>query len=297
MIRLGFPSLVWSLPCRPNRRFRLASYCRARFLQTVRNNLECLRETLQYCRDNGYLFFRVSSDTIPFASHSICDVDWQREFRSLLRECGQCALEGGMRIAMHPDQHVVLNGPDAGVFERSVNELLYHAELLEAMGLGTEHKVQIHVGGGYGNIPAARDRFAARYPDLPSAVRERLVIENDDRLFGLGECLRLHHALGMPVVLDVFHLSIREPEYAPPTALAHFRATWKASDGPPMLDYSSAEMGKRVGTHADAIDMQDFQRFLDLGVEAPLDIMLEIRNKEASAVLALAELRKRGLAK
>lgn len=295
-IRIGFPSQVWALPCRPNRKFRLASYSQDRLRETVRGNLECLRETLEYCSNNGYLFFRVSSDTIPFASHPVCDVRWQREFRSLLRECGRSALAADMRIAMHPDQHVVLNGPDIAVFERSTQELVYHVELLEAMGLDTSHKVQIHVGGVYGEMVAALRRFALRFPSLPRAVRERLVIENDDRLYGIGDCLRLHEEIGIPVVLDVYHLSIRDPAWLPSEALARFRRTWSRSDGPPMLDYSSGEPGKRIGTHATSIDMQDFRQFLDLGPGLPLDIMLEIRDKEASAELALAELKRRHLA-
>jgi UV DNA damage endonuclease len=56
--------------------------------------------------------------------------------------------------------------------------------------------MQIHVGGVYGNKPEAMDRFVAEYKKLPPVISRRLVIENDDRLYSLQECLTLHSQTG-----------------------------------------------------------------------------------------------------
>ncbi len=66
-----------------------------------------------------------------------------------------------------------------------------------------------------------------------------------------------------------------------------FEATWKAHDGIPMVDYSSQEPGKRVGAHAEHIVPEDFRQFLNETRRADFDIMLEIKDKEQSALLAL----------
>jgi UV DNA damage endonuclease len=47
------------------------------------------------------------------------------------------------------------------------------------MQLDETAKVQIHVGGVYGNKIEALTRFAATYNTLDNAIRRRLVIEND----------------------------------------------------------------------------------------------------------------------
>ena len=81
---------------------------------------------------------------------------------------------------MHLDQFTLINSIKDEVFERSKRELVYHAEILDFMKLDTAAKIQIHVGGSYGNKKASMERFVARFNRLPDSVIRRLVIENDD---------------------------------------------------------------------------------------------------------------------
>ena len=60
---------------------------------------------------------------------------------------------------MHPDQFVLLNAPDEGVFRRSIADLVYQVQVLDLMGLDNSAKVQVHVGGVYGNKTASIERF------------------------------------------------------------------------------------------------------------------------------------------
>jgi UV DNA damage endonuclease len=54
-----------------------------------------------------------------------------------------------------------------------------------------------------------------------------------------------------------------------------------------MVDYSSQEPGKRPGAHAEHIVADDFRHFLVTTLPADFDIMLEIKDKERSALEAL----------
>jgi UV DNA damage endonuclease len=189
---------------------------------------------------------------------------------------------------MHPDQFVLLNAPDAGVLERSIDELSYQSEVLDLMGLDRTAKVQIHAGGVYGNKAASMDRFVENYSQLDSAIRARLVIENDERSYSFADCLEISGRTGIPVILDTFHHSLNNHEEPVGKVLSAQKRTWKKYDGLPLVDYSFQQEGKRPGAHAEHITPADFCQFLHDSRTFDFDLMLEIKDKEASAILALA---------
>ena len=167
-----------------------------------------------------------------------------------------------MRISMHPDQFTLINSPDEGIFERSAAELAYHARVLDLLGLDRTARIQVHVGGVYGDKPASIDRFCARFELLPETVRRRLVVENDDRLYSVADCLQISRRTGVPVLFDSFHHRLNNSGESVAAALAMAAATWKKADGPPMVDYSSQKKGERPGSHAESIDLKHFARFI-----------------------------------
>jgi UV DNA damage endonuclease len=60
---------------------------------------------------------------------------------------------------MHPDQFVLINAKDESIVERSISELDYHCDVLDLLGLDETAKVQIHVGGVYGDKSESMKRF------------------------------------------------------------------------------------------------------------------------------------------
>jgi len=58
-------------------------------------------------------------------------------------------------------------------------------------------------------------------------------------------------------------------------------------DGGLMIDYSEPAKGKRTGTHAEGIDARKFEKFPKAIAAIDADIMLEIKDKEKSALSAL----------
>jgi len=285
-MRIGYPCINLSLVCRPSRTFRLASLSWERLRETVAGNLACLEEMVRWNASHGLLFLRITSDLVPLASHPANHFPWDRAFAPDLARIGQLIRSYGMRISMHPGQYTVLNSPRPEVLEASVAELAYHARVLDLLGLDRTVKIQLHVGGVYKDKEAAMARFVRRVGDLGRTMRDRLVVENDERSYTLEDCLQIHTACGIPVLLDAFHHELNRDGRSLPEALAAAAATWGEGDGLPMVDYSSPLPDGRTGSHAHALDEAHFRRFLGESRPHDFDLMLEVKDKERSALLA-----------
>lgn len=296
-MRIGYPCINRGLECRGAKTFRLKNYSEKRLIETVKNNLECLDNILDFNRKNEILFFRISSDIVPFASHPVCEFDWRTHFSAEFRSVGHFVRANEMRISMHPDQFIVLNAKRSAVVKNSVRELAYHADVMDAMGLGKKQKIQLHIGGMYGDKKASMARFVKRYEELPIGVKKRLVIENDDRIYNIADCLDISGRTGVPVLFDYFHHRLNPSETEFKEALKLVKRTWRSRDGIPMVDYSSRRKYGSPKGHAESIDMGDFKRFLKRSRPYDMDVMLEIKDKEMSALRAvkLARMDKRFL--
>ncbi|MBD3322801.1 MAG: UV DNA damage repair endonuclease UvsE [Chitinivibrionales bacterium] len=286
-MKIGYPCINRSVDCTANGTFRLKSYSEKRLVETVGKNLACLKKILCYNIEHSMLFLRISSDIIPFASHPICAVNWKKYFSQEFKALGALIKKHSIRISMHPDQFTILNAKERRIIDNSIRELRYHAAVLDSMGLDTTAKVQVHVGGVYGDKKESMRRFIEHYNKLETIISRRLVIENDDRLYSLKDCCAIHEQTGIPVLFDVFHHSILNNKETVPAALSRAAATWQKSDGIPMIDYSSQEKNERNGKHVRSIDIRDFKRFLKLSRNHDFDCMLEIKDKERSALKAV----------
>ena len=297
-MKIGYPCINNSISRNSPSTFRLASYSDTRLVKTIESNLIHLNQILKYNVKNNILFFRISSDLIPFASHPICKLNWCRNFQSEFEQIGDFIKKYNIRISMHPDQFVILNSPNGKIVENSINELKYHCRVLDAMCLDETAKVQIHVGGVYENKQEAIDRFVRTFNSISKfvdgSIKKRLVIENDDHLYSLKDCLSINQETSIPIVFDSFHHELLNNEEPMRIALEKAMSSWKMNrDGFPIVDYSSQnsvrgkEKKVRKGKHAERIDLKLFKNFLEEAQNLDFDIMLEIKDKEKSALKAL----------
>lgn len=262
-MRIGYPCINWTLGCKGGRTFRLKSYSEERLKEISENNLGCLLKILKFNAEQQILFFRITSDLIPFASHPINTFDWQDCFGPKFEEIGDSVRKYNMRISMHPDQFTLVNSIDKDIFKRSCKELAYHSRILDLMRLDTSAKIQIHIGGVYGDKEKSMERFVKRFFELEEWIRRRLAIENDDKLYNLQDCIGISNETRLPVLFDVFHHRINSSGETTNTAIQLSSKTWKEkSDGIPMVDYSSRRINGSLRQHAESIDLGDFRNLL-----------------------------------
>jgi UV DNA damage endonuclease len=288
-MRIGYPCINRTLNCSASSTFRLKSYSEARLKTSTKKNLDCLLKILKFNLENRLFFFRISSDLVPFASHPVNKFRWQEYFRDKFEGIGEFIVKNRMRISMHPDQFTLINSIKDEIFERSKRELVYHVEVLDLMKLDTSAKVQIHVGGAYGDKKASMERFVARFNRLPDSVIRRLVIENDDKLYDLNDCLEISEDIQIPVVFDVFHHKLnKSASQTLKESFSYIAKSWsERRDGVPMVDYSSQEPNGLPRQHSETINLEDFGFFLKQTEPFDFDVMLEIKDKEKSAIRAI----------
>ena len=253
--------------------------------EVTAHNLAALERMIDYNHKNDIKLFRISSDLIPFGSSPVNTLAWPEIHKEAFDRIGSKLRKSGMRVSLQC-QYTVLNSPTEDVVERAITDLVYHDKILIALGTDQTNKIVLHVGGIYGDKKEALERFEQNFRRLPEAVRNRLIIENDDRLYNIEEVLELAHRLQIPAVYDNLHHAINPPASggADPYWIAEAKKTWKTTDGNQKIHYSQQAPGKRPGAHTDTIDLETFLTFHDQLEDKQIDIMLEVKDKNLSAV-------------
>ena len=298
--RLGFPvKVVGKEGIRSNdaRRWQSGPHLRV--------SMEYLREILDYLDEIDVRMYRISSDFVPYCTHPDLPQFHNQvaECRTGLAELGRTARERGIRLSLHPSQYVLLSALDPAINDKGIADVNAQAELLDALEQGPEAVVVLHLGGAYGDKDAALARFAENFPRLSEAGRRRLVIENDETIYTVQDCLRAHEATGVPLIFDHQHHLLNPGTLSIGDAARAALATWPAGVMPkvhfssPRLDSRMVTRGKKeveapplLSQHADYVHPWEFAAFLRAVGPVPFDVMLEAKRKDAALLKLRAEM-------
>jgi UV DNA damage endonuclease len=313
-MRLGFAVKALGeggLPSHDTRRWQSGPH--------LRSSIEALHAIFDYLERVDVDMYRMTASLAPYATHP--EIGRRPGFAHQVEDCaaelaelGARAGDRGLRLSTHPGQYVVLNSEDADVRAGAVRDVELQAALLDAMGLGPEAVVVLHVGGAAGGFDAAMARFEAGFERLSDRARDRLAIENDDRTFGLCHVMELRRRTGLKVVWDILHHHCNDPEDIPDReALELALSTWPAGVRP-KIHYSTPKtameerrrkVGRRVErswvlpqlrAHADVIDPIGFEHFLrEVAEGLDFDVMLEAKAKELALLRLREQVAARGI--
>ncbi|KAK9810874.1 hypothetical protein WJX73_004514 [Symbiochloris irregularis] len=251
--------------------------------QLALENVESLAGVIQWNHENGVRFFRMSSNVFPWATeYKLRELPNFDLIAEKLAFAGKLARAYDQRLTFHPSHFVKLAAAEPKLLAKSIHELEVHSEMLDLMGYAEAspvNKINIHVGGVYGDKEETLKRFAAGFRKLSPRCQKRLTLENDDlcNSFSVADLMGLHREIGVPVVFDFHHWKFCTGDQTQEEALADALSTWPKGIRP-VVHWSESQEGRPGHAHSDYIYGP-----MDLyGRDKDVDVMIEAKCKEQS---------------
>jgi UV damage endonuclease UvdE len=205
----------------------------------------------------------------------------------LFKKAGELAVIHGLRLTFHPGQYNVVGTPHEDKFINTVNELQWHADVLDRMGCDQNSVIVVHGGGMYGNKEETIKRWMHNFGRLPKNVQRRLVLENCEHCFHVEDCLRISESINIPTVFDTHHYdcyNILHPKEQLQPAEAYIDRilqSWTRRNIKPKFHVSEQRSGSRTGAHSDMIEtLPSYLLDIPDKFDIDIDIMIEAKLKE-----------------
>jgi len=256
-------------------------------------NCKDLLEIIKWNHDNGFNFFRITSNLFPWCSEY--DLKHMPDYEAIcnvLSEAGQYAIDNDIRITCHPGPFNVLTSPHPHVVDNCIKDLTTHGEVFDLMNLSRTpyNKINIHIGGAYGDKISSMKRFCENFHRLPNSVKSRLTVENDDKasMYSVVDLYEgVYKVIGIPIVFDYHHHRFCTGGLTEEDALEVAISTW--NNITPVVHYSES---RNIEQEDDKIRPQAHSDYVYDYIDTygnRVDIMVEAKAKEL-AVLKYKEI-------
>lgn len=250
--------------------------------ELVLQNIQDLITIVKWNYNNGINFYRMSSDMFPWMSeYNFTDLPDYDKIKNLLSGLGVLANKYNQRLTFHPGPFNVLCSPNQDVVNRTIDDLNKHSQIMDLIGLSTTpyNKINIHVGGVYGDKQSAMDRWVENFHRLDESTKNRLTIENDDKssAYTVEDLMFIHQKTGVPIVFDYHHHTCNSGNMSHEEALRLAMSTWP-NEITPIVHISEPRDEKNFRAHHDYVVNQVNTYGFDV------DIMMEAKAKELAVL-------------
>jgi len=186
-------------------RKRLLSFDEATQREMLRalyaENIERLRNAVEFCLENDIRLYRMTSGLFPFSDETF-GAEILEEFTAPLAEIGKHALDENLRLVLHPDQFVVLSSDSDAVIANSVKILKMHAKIMDLLLQPRSEWSTMTIHGGKAD---RADKIIETVGKLPDEIRHRIAFENDEYAYSSSEILDICHRARVPMIFDAHH--------------------------------------------------------------------------------------------
>ena len=252
------------------------------------DNTKDLFKIVKWNNENGFDFFRITSNLFPWCSeYKLSDMPDYDEIKSILSDVGKYVKDNNMRITSHPGPFNVLTSPHEHVVDNCITDLSIHGEVFDMMNLSRTpyNKINIHIGGVYGDKKSAMERFCTNFLRLPDSVKTRLTVENDDKasMYSVVDLYEgVYCKIGIPIVFDYHHHRFNTGGLTEEDALEVAISTW--GDVVPVVHYSES---RNIEQENDKIRPQAHSDYVYDYIDTygnRVDIMVEAKHKELAVL-------------
>lgn len=258
----------------------------------IKSNLTDLGKILDYNISNNIHFYRLSSKLIPLATKKEVVFNYLSKYDKYYEYLSKKIEDSRMRVDLHPDQFCVLNSTNKDVVKNSIEILKYHYNILNKLKIKNKVLV-LHVGSNAFGKSNSLTRFINNYMTLPKSIRDTIVVENDDKVFNIKDCLYLNEKLNVPIVLDYHHHFCNNDGINLYDYIEDIFNTWKNIN--PKVHFSSPKnlTKKEIRSHNDYIDSNKFIEFVEdiKHLDYDIDIMIEAKKKDEALFRLIRELK------
>jgi UV DNA damage endonuclease len=312
-LRLGYPTTNNSL--RERESILVDRTCRLQTIidrgvefaiQLLRKNLDDLMTILKWNEAHGIRFYRISNSLAPHITNPLLlSTRNVKNFKALaysldsvksqLKAIGEFALANGHRLTFHADHYVKLSSADNNIVTRSCRSLYYITTLMRMMNLGPDSVIIVHGGGAYDDKEKAIGRWISVFKSLPSYMKNRICIENDEHIYGIDDVLKIATIVKIPVVLDIFHYRIFGS--GQPPLLEVLPAVISSWNGRTIkMHISEQRKGAVIGAHAVSVNtIPKFILELPKAYKVDLDLMVESGSREQNVLFLRKKYQKLGI--
>jgi len=252
-------------------------------------NVKDLETIVKWNEEMGIKLFRMSSDIFPWVTYyDFTDLPDYPMIDVYLKNIGALANKYGQRLTFHPSHFNALGSPNPVVIEKTIKELNAHSKIMDLMGLSATvyNKINIHIGGAYGDKKATLERWIDNYYKLDTNTQSRLTVENDDKanMYSVKELYKgISEQCGVPIVFDYYHHKFCTGGLTEQEALELAASTWPKGIVP-CTHYSESRRKEHLDESIKAQAHSD--RIVDTiqSYGLDIDVVVEAKHKELAVL-------------
>lgn len=224
----------------------------------ILNNILLTNKIIQYCADNKYCY-RISSDLFPLITYDAANVNLDDlpnydDIQDAFDYVEETITNTNVRVTCHPSEFNVLASTNQQAVEKTITELNFYSSFMDRIGCPSDYRspMNIHVHNKTGSYDDIISRFMTNFNRLDQNCRNRLVIENDDKLncWSVKELTEIFWPQTIiPITFDYLHHACHPDGLTEEEAIRACHATW--SDYRPLFHYSESKPGNNPRAHAD----------------------------------------------